>query len=466
MQYTKIKTGIIACMLTLGTLATPTSQALMITGFAPPTDATSRAVVQTSNGSCSGVLIDKEYALTAAHCVSTTPYGEVDKLPPYVLIGPDVTNREKLAVEKAFTHSDYDVALLKLSEPSSITPVKVYTGDSAQMGSPITAYGWGNLAVMKESKNLLPREDRDTLVNEVVLNKVRKAKGKAMPGRVHLDENLQPIKNEAGKTLATHYTGSNGYDRMDGENFTFDHPVKSVYGDSGAPIFIGEEVYAVISGGLIHNEQLGEGSTVGGSPVNKVLGWMNEVTGIDFKSAAHNAEIDREVESRTYSFSDSTISSENIGREKALIQAYKNAVTGTGKVDTNGDNSVGKTPEKTREKSQETLAGKPSETNTDTRTGGNHTDVQNSDQSAPSTQQVETPLEQEARLKSSTYPDTPTSTLEKSQYKNDATQTASTASPKETVNQDSDRNAKVGPKVDTGGSVQRSWIRSLIELFR
>lgn len=498
----KIGMTVASPILATGIIITPTANAFMMTDFAPADDATSRSIVQTGNLSCTGVLIAPQYVLTASHCVASTPYGPVDKLPNEVLIGPDVENREKVAVESAVTHPVYDIALIKLKEDAQTIPAKVYTEQQPlDLNAEISSYGWGTLAAAQSSSDLISKEDISSIQKNVAANKVRKVEGNIVNGRVDIDENGNPIKNDKGQIVISRYTSAKGFDKMKddnaGVNIKFTDPSKSVYGDSGAPIFSENTLYGILSGGLLDIEQLNEGSTIVASPIYKILPWLEENTGIDFTNAANNEQIDSQVSSANISFRDAEVSPEDIERERELIKKYKENLEesdiyeeDTNK-DVNGDVEVD-TPIDQKEKSENNNS-----SNTDSQSTVNDTD--NTDNST-NTDDPYTITDNERNIIDSGYGDLESEdTRELSnndQLDNNESSTLNneTATPVENTNtqvntrdniqqgtrnvsdqvsagqnsqiEDEYDNETVGPKVDTGGNVHTSFISRIIHLFR
>jgi secreted trypsin-like serine protease len=123
------------------------------------------ALVRKSSGSllpsqlqfCTAALISPSWALTAAHCVSSTSASSIA-----VRLGDldiDSNSAETVDVEEIVIHPFYnpsgrdnDIALVKLAVPSTIDPVAIYQpGNAGELsGAEVTVFGWGKTNLSEE----------------------------------------------------------------------------------------------------------------------------------------------------------------------------------------------------------------------------------------------------------------------------------------------------------------------------
>ena len=113
------------------------------------------------NGSpaCGASLISPQWIISASHC--TVPTNNKDIV--IKLGGVDLNNEdefETFTILKKIEHPDFDVVLMKLSEPSLLSkPIKINNNDNLSEGLVTKAIGWGKLGEQKGGSDILQTVD-------------------------------------------------------------------------------------------------------------------------------------------------------------------------------------------------------------------------------------------------------------------------------------------------------------------
>jgi V8-like Glu-specific endopeptidase len=220
----------------------------------------------------SGVLINEQWVLTAGHNFFSNGDASsvtADKIDVKFGNDPNDANTLFLEVETIVLHPTWvatggdifggnDLCLLKLSNPiTNVTPVSLFTNNSAQIGSQVWVSGFGDY-----SQQTGQDADADSKKHAYhnVLDRKTDDKPSTINGTTYSGGHLAYDFDNPSGTVNTLGDANNTTDEMDlfpgggtSSSELLDFEAGSVTGDSGGPIFIKDgdvwKVAGVLSGG-------------------------------------------------------------------------------------------------------------------------------------------------------------------------------------------------------------------------
>ena len=210
---------------------------------------------------CGGTLINSEFVLTAAHCVTknmTIVAGE------YNLADKDSEDRQERRVIRSFRHPHYnqkivdnDIALLKLKRPLELTrsvwPACLPSqGDELEPASNATILGWGATRYSRRPDGKAQVE-RDDMLHEANVPVV----------------DFNDCKQSYGDDLETQHVICAGY--KEGR-------IDSCAGDSGGPLLIEHEGRWYVHGVTSFGDECGKEGKYGiYSKTSAYINWIKKV---------------------------------------------------------------------------------------------------------------------------------------------------------------------------------------------
>ncbi len=119
--------------------------------------------ITTSTKGCTGVIVDPQIVLSAAHCIASVSFlsdkdisncqlGTTTTQNATVIVGADTSSSQNYTSKAIYTDTsnlscDHDVAAILLEKPiTGVTPVPILLDSNVPTGAHVTLYGWGDVS--------------------------------------------------------------------------------------------------------------------------------------------------------------------------------------------------------------------------------------------------------------------------------------------------------------------------------